>query len=306
MSKAKYDENELIGKKFNHLTVLNIFKKNRNNGNEEKFAECICDRDNNHTVVYLYNLLKGISKSCGCLKGISKRKENVLENKYGRWTVIDDSSKSRKNGRFVIVQCSCEKKTIKNVSLSSLKSGGSQSCGCIKEEYSIGDRSRTHGLTKHPIYDLFNKIINRCYNKEFIRFGDWGGRGIYVCDEWRDDFQAFYDWCINNGWKAKLQIDRINNDGPYSPGNCRFVNNQENTFNQRLIKTNNTSGYRGVSYQNQTGYYGAYVRFNGKSVFYEGKFNSPKDAALSRDKFIIREGLPHKLNFPELAISWCL
>ena len=302
MGKQKYKEEDLIDRRFKKLIVKEIFRKKKDSGKLEKFANCFCDCGNS-AIVNLYNLLSGNTISCGCAKGISKRREGVLGNKYGRWIVVDDSLKSVDGKRFVAVRCSCEKQTVKNVWLNSLKMGKSNSCGCIKEENSIGDRTRTHGLTRHPIYALFNKIIDRCENEKFSRYKDWGGRGIKICDEWRNDFQVFYNWCLNNGWKKGLQIDRINNDGSYSPDNCRFLNNQDNSFNQRLIKTNNTSGYRGVSFQNQTGYYGAYVRFNGATIFYVGKFSDAKSAALARDKFIIKNNLPHKLNFPELAIN---
>lgn len=296
MAKKTIRDEDLIGRKFNKLTILAVVGRNKKS---EHIVSAQCDCPDKTIKNYRYiNIKLGISKSCGCL-----RKEDVLGNKYGRWTVIDDTMNKKNGSRIVVVQCSCEKKIIKSVALSSLKSGDSSSCGCVKEENSIGDRTRTHGLTKHPLYDLFNKIINRCENKEFIRYQDWGGRGIFICEEWRNDFQLFYDWCISNGYKEGLQIDRRDNDGPYAPWNCRFLNNQENSFNQRLIKTNNTSGYRGVSFQTQTGCFGAQVRFNWVSVFYKGKFHSAKEAAIARDIFIIKNELPHKLNFPELAIN---
>ena len=116
----------------------------------------------------------------------------------------------------------------------------------------------------------------------------------------------FNDWCLNNGWEEGLQLDRIDNDGPYSPWNCRFVTPRENGFNKRLIQKNNTSGYCGVHYKSDRDSYCVLVRNNGKTVFNKSGFSTAQDAALARDKFIIREGLPHKLNFPELAISWCL
>jgi hypothetical protein len=79
----------------------------------------------------------------------------------------------------------------------------------------------------------------RCYNKNLVRYSDYGGRGIRICDTWMASFQEFYDWAIANGWQAGLQIDRIDNDGNYEPDNCRFVTPQVNSMNRRPRKRNN-------------------------------------------------------------------
>jgi len=94
----------------------------------------------------------------------------------------------------------------------------------------------THGLTGHHIHYLWLDIKKRCYNKNYKQYKDYGGRGISVCDEWMDDFMAFYDFCLKTGWKQGLQIDRRDNNGNYDPANCRFVIHAENARNARKTK----------------------------------------------------------------------
>jgi hypothetical protein len=90
-----------------------------------------------------------------------------------------------------------------------------------------------HGLVDHPLYGVHNSIIKRCYNPNCKSFKNYGGRGILVCDEWRYNFESFYLWATENGWEPGLEVDRIHNDGNYSPENCRFVSRSVNTRNTR-------------------------------------------------------------------------
>lgn len=88
-------------------------------------------------------------------------------------------------------------------------------------------------LHKRPAYSLINNMVARCHNPRNPRFSDYGGRGIKVCDEWRWHRAAFVAWAEANGFGPGMQIDRIDNDGPYCPANCRFVTPLENSKNRR-------------------------------------------------------------------------
>lgn len=92
---------------------------------------------------------------------------------------------------------------------------------------------KTHKLSKHPLHDIWTQMKRRCHNEKHKDFYLYGQRGIHVCHQWKYDFKLFYDWCMNNGYEQGLYLDRIDNDGNYSPDNCRFTTNKHNCRNQR-------------------------------------------------------------------------
>ena len=83
------------------------------------------------------------------------------------------------------------------------------------------------------LYRVWQEMRNRCKCQTHVRYQDYGGRGIYVCRAW-DDYDAFRAWAIANGYRKGLQLDRVDNDGPYSPRNCRFATVMEQAANTRL------------------------------------------------------------------------
>jgi len=147
-------------------------------------------------------------------------------NRYGRWTVI---SRDGENLKAISV---CECGTVRDVSVYSLVRGVSVSCGCHKNEVS-GNRFRSHGGSRTPIYGGWRGMNERCENTKHASYMEYGGRGVTVCEEWVHDFEEFRDWSQANGYADGLELDRVDNDAGYSPSNCRFVSHKENCNNRR-------------------------------------------------------------------------
>jgi hypothetical protein len=143
--------------------------------------------------------------------------------------------------------------------------------------------NRSHGMSYHPLYIVWDNIKARCYNKNNHAYNDYGNRGILMCDEWIDNAKAFIEWSLLNGYKKGLDIDRIDNEAGYNPKNCRFVTHRINSLNRRIFK-NNKSGYTGVHKEGKM--WRARITIKSKKISV-GFFNTAGEAAIARNKYIV-------------------
>ena len=90
------------------------------------------------------------------------------------------------------------------------------------------DNRVIHGESKTRLFRIWQGAKNRCFNLKATNWSRYGGRGITMCEEWKDEFVKFRDWSLANGYKEYLTIDRVNNDGNYEPDNCQWIPHEEN------------------------------------------------------------------------------
>lgn len=152
---------------------------------------------------------------------------NIFGRKYNKLTVLQKDCDNQR--RKVICQCDCG--NIVSVRLDHVKSNRTKSCGCLRKQVLL-----KHNLSQSRLYQIWEGMIQRSYNKKSSNYKNYGGRGITVCDEWLNDFVTFKDWAINNGYNDKLTLDRITVNGDYKPSNCRWVTMKEQSNNKRNNK----------------------------------------------------------------------
>lgn len=156
--------------------------------------------------------------------------------KYGRWTVIKKSD-HRYADRVVKWLCQCACGNQREVIGHTLKSGKSRSCGCLaidlgRKQSGIFSGHYKHGGARRTgkvrLYRIWQNIKKRCNKPNHPDYKYYGAKGISLCDEWQDDFEAFRDWALSNGYQDNLTIDRINSRGDYKPDNCQWLSLSEN------------------------------------------------------------------------------
>lgn len=145
----------------------------------------------------------------------------------------------------------------------------------------------------HALYSRWNNIISRCYNKNSKDYKWYGGIGIRVCDRWLDFFLFAED--MYPSYQEGLTLDRKENDKGYSKDNCRWVTMKTQNQNTRMLRSTNTSGYRGVSFKKDMNKWRARIHHNGKEKVI-GYYITAKEAGEAYNKYVIDNNLEHTIN----------
>jgi hypothetical protein len=209
---------DIIGNKFGKWTVLSFIGRD---AKSNKIYKCICDCGTEKEQ-RKSTLVDGESTQCKtCRMSDFNKVEDLVGKKFGLWTVIGKEKNNSRNEWFY--QCICECGTQKAIAGSTLKNGRANKCPHC--------RVKTHGMSYTSTFKIWSGILRRCTNSNFKAYKYYGGRGITICDRWLK-FEHFLE---DMGTRPNgLQIDRINNDGNYEPGNCRWVTPAVNHSNRNI------------------------------------------------------------------------
>lgn len=164
---------------------------------------------------------------------------DILGQKFGRLTAVKRLQNNKKKNAVWLCACECGGNA--EATGYSLRNGHTKSCGCLRTEMIVAEakKNSTHGLSGHPAYHIWGEMMRRCIDEDHPRYDSYGGRGIGVCDRWKI-LQNY----IDDMWPRPgpgYSVDRIDNDGDYSPENCRWATNTDQQRNKRstvLIRHN--------------------------------------------------------------------
>ena len=205
-------------------------------------------------------------------------KIDLTHETFGKLFVLGKTQLKR-NGQ-PLWACHCNCKNFRLFTTNFLTKRGATDCGCEHKNACRASKI-THGYKGSKVYSVADSVIRRCYDVNKDTYPSYGGRGITVCDEWRNDRAKFCRWLESEGFRDGLQVDRIDNDKGYSPENCRLLPNLFNGINKRGF---GVSGVCGVYFKSDCTLrpYLATVRLYGKE-YVIGRYSNLEIAKKNRE-----------------------
>lgn len=160
--------------------------------------------------------------------------------RFGRLTVIERAGSNTRGRATWLCRCDCGETVV--ALGNALSRHNTKSCGCLVPDASsaVGKKRAVHGKTGERLFSVWINMRSRCRSPKNHAYKNYGARGITVCPEWDNDYEAFRSWAFANGYdesapRGECSLDRIDNDGPYSPENCRWVSLKDQQANKRGV-----------------------------------------------------------------------
>jgi hypothetical protein len=148
--------------------------------------------------------------------------------RYGNLTFVEDAGVNKHKKRLWKMLCDCGKQT--TVIASQVRQNRTKSCGCLRKK----GNHKSHGKRDHPLYSTWCNIKARCYNTNHPQYKDYGGRGIFVCDRWKNNFELFL-FDVGERPFIGATLDRFDNNKGYEPDNVRWANRVTQRRNSRNV-----------------------------------------------------------------------